>query len=230
MRKKIFYLIILMMLCCGLFAFINDAYSGEEITYKVEMGIMSLGRCVLKHLRAEEVNGIKANVLLFQTDLVNFHDTERIYLDQESSLPVRVTRKISGFSDEQITEDYNQKDFTVTISKKTKDQVTTSVLKRTAPVHNPIALPFYLRSIKELSPAWQFTACLPLMDFTLKLTGIEKIRVPAGTFQAYRFESVPRKIKIWITTDKLRIPVKIVGSGVFGYTMLMLSYKDSREK
>jgi len=85
-------------------------------------------------------------------------------------------------------------------------------------------LPFYVRTIPELSLGWNFTAELAQQQFLIKLVALENVTVPAGTFEAYRFESEPKKFEIWITRDELRIPVKIVGTSGIGYAMVMKQY------
>ncbi|MFA7272175.1 MAG: hypothetical protein WC090_05650, partial [Candidatus Omnitrophota bacterium] len=58
-------------------------------------------------------------------------------------------------------------------------------------------------------------------EYTVRLSSIEDVTVPAGKFKAYHFTSEPRKFEIWISADKLRIPVKIKGLGAFSYTLEM---------
>ncbi len=135
------------------------------------------------------------------------------------------------FGKEQITEDYDQKNFTVTITKIKGKTQSTQVIKKKTPIQNPILMPHYVRRIPELSIGTVITTNLALSDFEMKLIGIEDIKVPAGTFKAYHFESTPKQVEIWITADQRRIPIKIQGSGVFGYCMVMREYvAPQREK
>jgi hypothetical protein len=65
---------------------------------------------------------------------------------------------------------------------------------------------------------------LPNREFKIELTSIDEVAVPAGTYKAFHFQSLPRQIEIWITADERRIPIKIQGAGIFGYLMVMKEY------
>ncbi len=86
-------------------------------------------------------------------------------------------------------------------------------------------MPFYLRTIPELEPGWSLEARFP-EKFRVTLTGSENIEVPAGKFKAYHFTSTPYKFDIWISQDKLRIPLRIKGAGGLGYTLSMKKHSS----
>jgi len=81
-----------------------------------------------------------------------------------------------------------------------------------------------VRKISDLDVGWKFLINLPTQQFTLQVLRVEKVTVPAGTFDAYYLTSDPERFEIWITADARRIPVRIRGSGAVGYTMLMREY------
>jgi hypothetical protein len=89
-------------------------------------------------------------------------------------------------------------------------------------------LPFYVRNIAHLVPGWSMHAQLPTQAFTITLAGVEYVSVPAGKFKCYRFASEPKRFEIWITTDELRIPVKIKGAAGLGYSLSMRVYSDKK--
>ena len=91
-------------------------------------------------------------------------------------------------------------------------------------MHNSILLPYSVRDEKALDVGWSFTASLPQGDFEIILKSIEDITVPAGDFKTYYFESVPSKIKIWMSADEMRVPIRIEGTGGIGYKMVMREY------
>jgi 2-keto-4-pentenoate hydratase/2-oxohepta-3-ene-1,7-dioic acid hydratase in catechol pathway len=64
-------------------------------------------------------------------------------------------------------------------------------------------------------------ATLPNRQLEINLVSIDNLKLPAGNFRAYHFESALKEVAIWISTDERRIPLKIEGAGVFGYTLLM---------
>ncbi|MCG8430198.1 MAG: hypothetical protein MJA29_03385, partial [Candidatus Omnitrophica bacterium] len=91
---------------------------GEVLTYDVKMGVIKLGTSVFRQLPGEEVNGTWLQVMSFETDLSRFKDTEMIYSDPVTFLPVIVERDIVNFFfKENITETYDQQKYTLTINK-----------------------------------------------------------------------------------------------------------------
>ncbi|MCP4650815.1 MAG: DUF3108 domain-containing protein [PVC group bacterium] len=197
---------------------------GEKILYDVVMGKVRIGTSEYRHLEKTELNGHQVDVIAFFTDVVRFKDRETIYSDSESFLPVMVKRKISRLiKQEHITEEYDQDKFILTITKK-RFGTSTRTVKKDKPIHNAILLPFYARKPLELEIGWSFTASLPQREFKIRLASIEEIKIPAGKFKTYYFESEPKQIKIWMSADEHRVPLRIEGTGALGYKMVMREY------
>lgn len=198
---------------------------GEKISYDVKLGKVRLGKAKFCYLMNTELNGVSVGLMTFETVLAKFKDLEKIYSDIETFLPLKVERGINVWSKkEDIIEEYNQKEYTLTITKlrgKRKEEV---VIKKDGPIHNAILLPYHVRRIPELGLGWIFLAKLPTQEFEIKLISVEDVKVPAGTFKSYRFESTPKRFEIWISADERRIPLKIKGSGGIGYTLVMREY------
>ena len=163
--------------------------------------------------------------MTMETKLTQFRDTEKIYSDPKTLLPVRVERDIMKlFVRERITEDYDQDNFTVTIIKNKGAMEEKLVIKKDSHIHNALLLPYYVRRLPSLDVGRIIIANLPTRRLEIKLVSIEDVKVPAGTFKAFHFKSTPKQIEIWISTDERRIPLKIQGSGIFGYSMVMSEY------
>src|SRR3989338_1447566 len=196
---------------------------GERIVYDVRLTRVSLGRAVFSHLPRTELDGKQVSFMNFQTKLARFNDLEKIYSDPDTHLPLKVERSISNWPfSEKISEYYDQKKFILTIIKDGKTSQT--VIKKDAPIHNAVMLPFYVRGIATLEPGWTMSINLPNQKFQIKLAGTENISLSGKTFYAYRFESEPKRFEIWISTDEQRIPLKIKGTGSLGYTLIMKEY------
>ena len=196
-------------------------YTGESILYLIS----PLGRSEYNNLGLVDLNGAKVNLVTFKTKVLLFEDTEKIYSDPESLLPLRIERNISKlWGKEYITEEYDQKKFTMVTRKfKGKKLVKEQIIQAKGPIHNAITLPFYLRGRSDLKIGWHFIARVP-EEFGLELVSVDKITVPAGKFQAYHFKSIPNKFEIWINKDNPRVPLKIQGKGIFDYALLMKKY------
>jgi hypothetical protein len=201
---------------------------GEKMTYDVRLGSISLGRSTFSHMPSVELNGKRLIVMVFETSLAQFKDIETIYTDPQTFLPVKVEREVlNWFTREKITEDYNQRDFTVTINKKRGSKTETLVIKKDSPIQNAILLPQGIRRSAKLDANETLVANLPTSRYEIKLASIEEIKVPAGTFKAYHFKSTPSQIEIWISADERKIPVKIQSNNIaFGYIMVLKEYNS----
>ncbi|GEM_PF-334893 len=198
---------------------------GEKMIYDVKMGKITLGKSTFTHADRVDLDGRKVHLMIFETKLSRFIDTERIYVDPETLLPVQVERDILNFFNrEKITEKYDAKEFTVSISKKRGAKNETQVIKKDAPLHNAILLPHFVRRAAKLDIGSILIANLPTSRYELKLVSLEDITVPAGTFKTYHFESTPKKIEIWISADERKVPVKIQSCAAFGYVMTLREY------
>jgi len=200
-------------------------FIGEEIIYDVKLGEINLGRARFSNLAKVEFRGKMVNLVTFQTKLARFSDTEKIYSDPETFLPLRVERDIFVWPKvEKIAEDYDQKNFSLTITKIQGSRQERILFQREGSIHNAILLPYYVRRMAKLHPGWTLKANFPTRQFEIKLVGTENVKTPAGTFKSYYFQSNPRRFEIWISADERRIPLKIKGSSGLGYTMVMREY------
>ncbi len=201
---------------------------GEKIIYDVRLGKINLGTLSLTNMGMVKLENRMLNLTTAETALTQFKDKESIYSDPQDFLPVRIERDITKWLlREKITEDYDQVNFIVTITKKVGGRTTKKQIKSDSPMHNPMLMPYYLRRLPDLAVGKTINANLPSKRLEIKLVAIEDIQVPAGTFKAYHFISDPPQTEIWITADEQRIPVKIQDAGILSYSMLMRSYNPS---
>lgn len=199
---------------------------GEKITYRVKMGALRLGRAYFKHVEYIETGAGPVSLMTFETRLARFNDLEKIYIDCETLLPLKIERGVKAWAvKEEIIEEYNQKEFTLTVTKRNGAKQEKIFIKKDKPIHNTVLLPFSVRDTPELNIGWVFPANFPTQEFQIRLVSLEEIRVPAGIFKSYHFQSTPRKFEIWISADSRRIPLKIKGAGALGYTLEMEEYR-----
>ncbi|MBU1086564.1 MAG: DUF3108 domain-containing protein [Candidatus Omnitrophica bacterium] len=197
---------------------------GEKIKYDLFLSGVRVGTAEYHHSRKTYLNKKLVDVITFHTQAMSFKDRETIYCDSSTFLPLVVERKISKpIKPEKIREVYDQENFKLTITNQRFGTSTTEI-SSTEPIHNSIILPFFVRNAPDLAKGWTFTANLPQGKYRIELMGTEEVETPAGKFEAYYFESDPSKIKIWISTDERRIPLRIDGTGGIGYKMMMHDY------
>jgi len=203
----------------------DSPFKGEKITYDIKMGGVNLGSAVFQHMPNAEINGRLLSKVSFETDLARFKDTEIIYSDPKTLLPVKIDRDIvNWFSREKITEDYDQENFTVTITKYKGSKQDKVVIQKDSAIHNAILLPHSVRRVSKLDPGYIFSVNLPNRKLQMKLVSLEDIKTGGGTFRAYHFESLPKQIEIWISADENRIPIKMQGVGALGYLLVLKEY------
>jgi hypothetical protein len=224
MFKKVHILIIttIIFLFCNILM-IHDTnsygYQGENIIYVIKpLG----GKAEYLDLGLTDFEGRKVNLTVFKTNVFGFKDTEKIYSDQETLLPIRVERDVSWwFGKENITEEYNQKDFKVTIIKfKRGKKISEQVLSADGPISHAVIVPFYLRKVTDMKVGWSFIFRLP-QKYEARLVSLDEVKVMGRKFSTYHFTIIPDKFEIWISKDDARIPLKIKGKGGLNYTLLM---------
>lgn len=197
-------------------------YAGEGIRYL----ITPFGESEYNDLGVVDLNGSKVNLIKFRTKVLLFEDTEKIYSDPDNLLPIKVERNISApWGNEYITEEYDQKNFTVTLRKfKGNKIIYEHTIKANGPIDNGITFPFYMRGTKGLKIGWHCTVRIPKDEFRVELVSIDEITIPAGKFQAYHFKSMPDTVEIWINKNSPQVTLKIQGKGVFSYVLSMERY------
>lgn len=203
-------------------------YARESISYLIS----PLGRAEYNNLGEVDLKGVKANAITLKTKVLLFENTEKIYYDPQSFLPYKIERTLAKFlGKEYITEEYDQKKFTVVVRRlKGKRVVREQIIKSNGPIQNVILFLFYLRKYPNLAIGWNFTAQVPaefkveLTSLKLELVSIDSVTVPAGRYQAYHFKSIPNSFEVWVNKDDPRVPLKIKSNGIINYSVVMKKY------
>ena len=199
---------------------------GERLTYEVRYNGVKVGRSILTFNGEKDMEGKPAYHITFFTKIPSLKDTEEIYADKDTFLPIEVHRKVNkkiGFSD-RIIEKYDQENFKVDISSKSKLRSKSFSIQKDAPIHNAILLSYYYRAKESFDENERIKVSLPTMDFEVMFKGMETIETPLGEYESYAFMSDPPKFKLWLSTDKKRIPLKIKNPGTLGYSLVLKSF------
>jgi len=199
----------------------------EKLSYEIKLGQLYLGNAEFVYEGQVKIDNEVLNFMTFEAQTLNFLDKEKIYSHPESLLPIRIEREVvTLFKKEEIKEDYDQKKFILTILKKNGNNEEKMSIKKNAPIHNAILFPHYLRRIPNLKIGSIFNINLPNRQLKLKLVSIDKIRLFQKTFTAFYFKSTNNEIKIWISTDQRRLPLKIEANAGFGYSLVLKEYSS----
>ncbi len=226
MLKKILYpavFILSIIPTCLLSAEQSLAPGEPKIT--IFYDIVPVGKSVYQDMGMVEFRGQTLRQVIFKTQVGGFKDTETIYSNPDTGMPAWVERDLSMWmGKEYLTEEYRPQENSLIITKfKKGKKVDERKFKGKGPIHNAIIIPFSLSKYPDLKIGWTYNIRLPL-EFKVKLASIDDVTVPAGKFKAYHFNSTPRKFEIWVSADKLRLPIKIKGAGGLPYTLVMKKY------
>jgi len=215
---KNYYLLLGVLLC----VLAGPAFAQREARETISYNISPVGKSEFRDYGQIEFRGRAVNLTIFETQVAGFKDTEKIYSDAKTGLPLWVERDITDWlGKEFLTEDYRQGERKLFITKfKKGKKVQEYKFNASGPIHNAILIPFSLRREKDLKIGWSTEIRLP-QEFKVQLSSIEDITVPAGKFKAYHFTSIPAKFEIWVSADDLRLPVKIKGLGGIPYALVM---------
>lgn len=201
--------------------------NGECLAYGVRYKDIKIGRSILIFHGEENLGDKKVYYITFSTDIPSFKDTEELYAEKDSFLPVEVHRSIKkriGFND-RIEEKYDQENFRVEVTSKSKLRTKSFSIEKDSRIHNAILLTYYCRSIENFEKEGTFKIALPTVDFEVSFKGTESIKTPLGQYEAYVFTSDPPRFKLWLSTDERRVPLKIENPSTLGYSLVIESIK-----
>ncbi len=198
---------------------------GEKFIYEVKYNRLKVGKCILTFHGEEDLDGREVYHITLLTKIPSLKDTEELYADKSTFLPVEVHRKIKkrlGFNDK-IKEVYDQQNFRVDISQKSSLRSKSFSIEKDSPLHNAILLTYCYRAKESFNKSERLKINLPTVEFEVMFKGIETIKTPLGKYRAYAFTSDPPKFKLWLSADEKRIPLKIERPGKLGYSLIIKS-------
>jgi hypothetical protein len=205
------------------------ALVGETLSYDVYCKGLKLGQSTLVFNGLENIDKKETYHITFKTEIPAFQDTEEIYADKETFLPYRVFReikKLGGFKT-YIEERYDQSGYEVSIDKKGTIFSKNFSIKKASPINNAILLPYYYRINGLPENGKKLKVTLPTIEFEVFLRGEEIIETPMGKMPALAFGSKPSKFTFWLSSDEMKIPVKIEDDTALNYSLVI---KDMDKK
>jgi hypothetical protein len=198
---------------------------GETLTYEVRYHNAEIGESLLTFHGEQDLGTRKVYYITFSTRIPSLKDTEELYADKDTFLPVKVHRNIKktvGFND-RIEEQYDQENFRVDIKSKSKLRTKNFSIQKGSAIHNAILLVYYYRAKRNLDTNERFKVNLPTLNFEVMFSGTETLKTALGEYEAYVFTSDPPKFKLWLSADEKKIPLKIKNPGTLGYSLVIKS-------
>jgi hypothetical protein len=228
MRKNIYFYFSLSFICLFLLGLPFNLYPSQikgqrfkdfkEIKYNISFNGIPSGYVVWSYLGKEVVGNRQVYVLSVKSDtnILKFLDlvsSEKIYLDCETHLPVKVKRDIKMFGDKEIIrEKYNQKEGKVTLTREKNDQIVKEeIYEQDVPIHNILDLLYFFPkgiNLEEKQGKWM-SFNLPNQKVQIKFHSQRKVKVAGKVREAYFLVGKgARRFNLWLSLDD-RIPLRL---------------------
>ena len=203
---------------------------GEEIQYDIQKFGIKAGKAILRFEGTTTLDGHDVYLIVFIAQAMNFYDEERIYVDAESFLPLKVERTLNIFGKkERIEEVYDHETGQIFLTKYVGEKETRQTLEKESGVENIYGFIYRYRRDGDFSVGDSIDIALPTKDMSFQLEGKQKISVGKKVYDAYIMESNPRQYRVWFDKSPQKIPLRIDGAVGFGNTSMVLAqYEGSR--
>jgi hypothetical protein len=191
----------------------------EKITYAVFFNGIPCGKVEWKYLGKETVEGKTADVLEVDSDtqifkLLNLESQEKIFLEAQTHLPIKVVRDIVFFGKRDfIEESYNQEKGYVRIVTKNGNKKE-EFLYQDAPIQNILSLLYFFPQDTDLQIGKFLTFNLPTNKIKIKF---DSYRVLPKTKKETLFlvGRGARRFNLWLDKES-KIPLRLEFIGAAG--------------
>lgn len=188
--------------------------NSEKLVYAVSFNGMPSGCIEWEYLGREEIVGKEADVLAVNSDtrilrLFNLTSNEKVFLDVETHLPLRVERNIVFFGKKKFIEEvYNQDEGYVKITKK-DSKGEENIFYQKKPIHNILALLYFFPENIDLKKGEWKTFNLPTREVRIKMVSQRILTVGKEKKNTYFLTGKgAKKFNLWLD-EKDRMPLRL---------------------
>lgn len=223
-RRKKYTIYAALLLCCvilaahqGLYAFdsIESRFKdNQKLSYKVFTNGVFSGYIEWEYMGTQDINGRIAEGLSIDSDtkilsFLNLTSKEKVFLDSQTHLPLRVERDIVLFgSKELIEESYDQENGRVTITR-TPSNKEQEVLHPDTPIQNILSLLYFFPQDIELKKGEWMTFNLPTQKVKIQFKGPRKLRLNGEEKETlFLIGRGAKRFNLWLDS-KSRIPLRL---------------------
>ncbi len=186
----------------------------EKLIYNVSFNGIPSGTIIWNYLGQETIGENKVNVLALEADakilkLLNLTSNEKVYLDSETHLPVKVERDVVFFGNKELIQEiYNQEEGEVKIKRK-NSQTTTEILEQEPPIHNILELLYFFpKSIAMEKGKWM-DFNLPTQEIRIKIVRERSLRLHGDIYDTYfLIGRGARRFNLWLDKES-RLPLRL---------------------
>lgn len=221
-KNNLIFLIIGMIVVPGT-GFAQPFQTGEKITYDIKKIGVSAGKATVELKGETALNDQKLLLIIFTAKGPKFLDEEKIYVEPETFLPIRVERNLNIFGNtEQITEDYDAKKGLVKITKIAGGKTTEQVIEKAGRMENIYGFLYRYRQTGNFKIGNAVKLNLPTKNLTLKIIKQYNISIARKTYSSFFMQSDPKRYNIWFDSGSQKLPLRIDGALGMGKTSMML--------
>lgn len=220
------------------------AWAGETLKYSVSWGVINVGDADMKVEDIVDINGVpsyhvtstaESNKMLDAFFKVrNVNESWISTHDLHSQGFTKKIREGAYVWDEWVAFDFAKKKYRgQTRNKKGENALIEGDIP--GPVYDVFSAAYFVRT-QELTPGKEIVLDVNTKKnwpLVVKVHKIEKVKVPAGTFECYLVEPFLRdkglfsqkgkSLRVWLTTDKRRLPVKMEAEAFIGNVAAVLT-------
>lgn len=190
----------------------------EKIRYNIAFNGIPSGHIYWRYLGKDLVDNQEVEVISIEAHteilrLLNLVSFEKIYLDAQTSLPVKVERDVTLFGrKELIKESYDQeKGKVMIVREKDGKEIEEEVYRQDTPIHNILELLYFFPKdidLKEKRGEWMVFN-LPNQQVQIRFNSKRDVAVSGQRHEAYFLEGKgARRFNLWLSQEK-RLPLRL---------------------
>ncbi|UCC95006.1 MAG: hypothetical protein JSW40_09415 [Candidatus Omnitrophota bacterium] len=194
---------------------IEERFGGKQkLCYKVRFNGIPAGKVEWTYLGKVTIGGREANALHIDSntkilEFFNLISKEKVFLDVETHLPIRVERDIVFFGKKELIQEiYNQDEGYVRIIKsnsRTKEEV----LRQDKPIHNILSLLYFFPKDVELKKDTSLVFNLPTQKVIIKVESLKNLSLGEDKRQAvFLIGKGAKRFNLWLDKQE-RIPLRL---------------------
>ena len=187
----------------------------NRLFYKVYYNGIPVGKIEWEYKGRGKVAGKLADVLYLNSDtkilqFFNLKGDERVFLDANSHLPLKVERDIYVFGKKEIIEEiYNQKTGQVKIIKTNSRQNEEEIINQDAPVHNILSLLYFFPQGVDLQTPGRVEFNLPTQIVGIKKYPPRRLKINGEHKECYFLVGKGKqKFRLWLDKET-RVPFRV---------------------
>ncbi len=210
MKRVVIFLLILSVAMSANAAGIKARFNGNSsIDYKVYYNGFKVGKLQWEYLGKDKIEGKEVDVLMLNSDanifkLLNIQGDEKVFLDSNTRLPVKVERDIVYFGKNELIEEfYDQEGGHVRVIKNNCN-TTEQILDQEGPIHHILALLYFFPKDHKMKEGDKQVFNLPTQKINIKLHSERMLKTKNGKRDTYLLVGRgAKRFNLWLDKEEM---------------------------